>query len=283
MSINPFIKISKEQRKSIEKIIRDFCKKNEYITPRTKNKKGYKHKMRKRTPLELYNLLSDDKKVAFEIAKLYQVEICSYCNENYAYVCTSESDDGPEERIFRPDFDHYYCKAKGSSKALNVYNLVPSCQVCNSRIKGTKSNDRAKYYHPFFDNLFDDFDYIINVLSSNYVNDFNIDTVVKKDLVNRYSFKEYHERDDYRRAKRTIEFFYLKERANHHKQEISSILSIAANNSIHRILNLQDVVEQKDIIRAVFPYYECDIKKTSLGKLKKNVTEYVMKKMGIIK
>lgn len=283
MNINPFIVISKEQRNSIEKKIRDFCKDNEIINPKLKNKKGKKHKTRKRTPLELYDLLSKNKDVAFEIARLYQIEICPYCNENYAYVCISENNDGSEKKVFRPDFDHYYCKSKGASKALKVYNLIPSCQVCNSRIKGQNSNDRAEHYHPFFDNLFADFDFVVDVFSANYVDDFNIDTVVKNSLVHRYSFKEYRKKDDYERAKKTIEFFYLKERANYHKQEISSILSIAANNSIQRILNLQNVIDQKDIIKAVFPYYECDIKKTSLGKLKKDVTEYVLKKMGIIK
>lgn len=273
MSINPFIKISKEQRKAIEKIIREFCKKYAKIKP-------HGHPKRPRTKLEKYELLSQKQDDAYKIAELYNVEICPYCNENFTYTLSS-----PSKKIFRPDFDHFLSQSENPSKVLNVYNLVPSCQICNSRIKGKKHIDRESNYHPYFDNLFDDLEFIINPQGCDWINKYDIKIIVKQSTKRRYSFKQYHSMDDYARAENTKKFFFLEERANHHKQEISKILKLASNNSISRIKNIQSIVgpaNSASIIEMIFPYYQCDIKTTSLGKLKSDITKYVMKKIGLI-
>lgn len=274
MSINPFIKISKKQKKDIETTIRDFCKKYAIIKPR-------KGSARNRTKLEKYELLSKNKTIAYKIAKLYNIEICPYCNENFTYTLSNSI-----KRVFRPDFDHFLCKAEHPSKALNVYNLVPSCQICNSRIKGDDPTDRESYYHPYFDNLFDDFEFIIDPQNSNWTKGFSIKIIIKQNIKGYFSFKKYRSRDDYKRAENTINFFFLEERANHHKQEISKILELANNNSISRIKNIQSLIDPANpanIIDMIFPYYQCDIKTTSLGKLKSDITKYVMKIIGLIK
>lgn len=274
--INPFIRLSKKQKKDINEIIKNFRNGHKTISPRGKKK-------RNRTRLEKYNLLVKDyPTLAYKLAELYKIKICPYCNENYTYTLTIKNNQGVTENICRPDFDHFYCKSSDMHKALNLYNLIPSCQTCNSRIKGTKSNDRNLHYHPFFDNLYKDFSFRIDPKSANIWENFDIKAIINPKIKNRISFKNYNKYDDFTRADNTIRFFHLEERAKFHKTEIVHILKNAEYNSINRIKNIQNITRTHDLISLIFPYYECDIRSMSLGKLKSDVTAYVMKKIGLI-
>lgn len=274
--IKPFIRLSKKQKKEISLIIKTFRNSHMKITPHEKTR-------RNRTRLEKYNLLIGDyQDLAYKLSELYNIKICPYCNENYTYTLIVKNEQGLPRNICRPDFDHFYCKSSDMHKALNLYNLVPSCQLCNSRIKGKKTNDRNLHYHPFFDNLFEDFTFHIDPKGSNIWENFDIKIIVNPQIKNRISFKKYSKNDDFTRADNTIKFFYLKERANFHKTEIVHILKTAEYNSLNRIKNIQNIIGARNLISLIFPYYKCDIRSMSLGKLKSDVTTYVMRKIGLI-
>ena len=72
------------------------------------------------------------------------VKVCPYCNRQYI----SSYEDGETGSKTTADSDHYYPKAKYPILQMNIFNLVPSCNVCNSRTKG-KSNKRHLY--PYVD------------------------------------------------------------------------------------------------------------------------------------
>lgn len=42
------------------------------------------------------------------------------------------------EKITRPTFDHWFAKDDHPLLALSFYNLIPSCNICNSSVKGKK-------------------------------------------------------------------------------------------------------------------------------------------------
>lgn len=85
---------------------------------------------------EMFNykkFISSNKIISYEIAKMIGVNTCVYCNRQYIFtVCTEK------EKIVRPEFDHYLPKSKYPFLALSLYNLIPSCHLCNSNCKGTK-------------------------------------------------------------------------------------------------------------------------------------------------
>ncbi len=60
----------------------------------------------------------------FELAG---IETCPYCNRAYVFTLKNES--------VRPEYDHYYPKSKYPFLCISMYNLVPSCGLCN-RLKG---------------------------------------------------------------------------------------------------------------------------------------------------
>lgn len=72
--------------------------------------------------------------VAYTIAQIIGQNTCVYCNRNYVFTV----DDENNNHITRPEFDHYLLKSKYPFFALSLYNLIPSCHICNSNCKGTK-------------------------------------------------------------------------------------------------------------------------------------------------
>ena len=67
------------------------------------------------------------------------VSTCPYCNRNYI---TSY---GKENKKTTADLDHFYPKKQYPLFALSLFNFVPSCSVCNSRMKGSHYADDLMY------------------------------------------------------------------------------------------------------------------------------------------
>jgi len=84
------------------------------------------------------SFISNDKDISYKIAKLIGVNTCVYCNRQYIFTV-----DENENHIVRPDFDHYLPHSVYPFFALSLYNLIPSCPVCNRTLKGTKTLDES--------------------------------------------------------------------------------------------------------------------------------------------
>ena len=65
-------------------------------------------------------------------AEKLDITSCFYCESAYTGVY---SDTGKIKRTF--DIDHFFQKEQYPIFALSLYNFVPCCQVCNSRVKGS--------------------------------------------------------------------------------------------------------------------------------------------------
>lgn len=72
------------------------------------------------------------------IAKKMKIKVCPYCNHNYIFTLN----DYANKINSRPDFDHFYPKAKYPLLALSLYNLIPSCSVCNK----VKKEEEITFY-----------------------------------------------------------------------------------------------------------------------------------------
>lgn len=76
------------------------------------------------------------------------VNVCPYCNRSY--ITRYEYNQSDKSTA---DLDHFYNKSRFPYLALSLYNFVPSCQICNSRMKGTNdffSNPHLNPYHSAF-------------------------------------------------------------------------------------------------------------------------------------
>lgn len=71
------------------------------------------------------------------------LNVCPYCNRQY--ISTYYSQKGRT----RGDLDHFFPKTLYPFLSLSFYNLIPSCKVCNSSLKGSKEFEYGKYIHPY--------------------------------------------------------------------------------------------------------------------------------------
>ncbi|MBT9776906.1 hypothetical protein GPL15_10355 [Clostridium sp. MCC353] len=125
------------------------------------------------------------------------IKVCPYCNRQYI---TSYENDEAENRT-TADADHYYPKAKYPILQMNIFNLVPSCNVCNSKTKGSKLK---KHLYPYEDES-DSLSFEIPTEISDRVSEILINTKMNK------------------KAEASVEVFKLDKIYQAHLDEVSEI------------------------------------------------------------
>lgn len=88
---------------------------------------------------------------AYQLTKNLQSDTCLYCNRNYTLTVERKEN----EKIIRPELDHFFPQHSYPLFAVSFYNLIPSCHICNSNLKGSEEFDLKDYYHPYLGS-FDD-------------------------------------------------------------------------------------------------------------------------------
>ena len=76
-----------------------------------------------------------------------KVKFCPYCNAE-----TVESFEFRRDGklcVAKTAFDHFYPRARYPFLALSLYNLIPTCNRCNSKFKSDKISDLCNTYYPF--------------------------------------------------------------------------------------------------------------------------------------
>ena len=95
------------------------------------------------------NYLSNNKSNSYWLAKKIQRNTCVYCNRLYIYTVERIKNDGKVEHITRPDFDHWFPKSKYPLLSMSLMNLIPSCPICNSKVKRDKKFEIYTHIHPY--------------------------------------------------------------------------------------------------------------------------------------
>ena len=224
-------------------------------------KKGIKHIFK----YDLFVEKASTRYDAYQLAESLNIKTCIYCNRNY--TSTVFTSDG--RKLTRPQFDHYFNKATYPLLAISFYNLIPSCPVCNSSIKGTAEMNLNEYLHPYVD---DEIEKIRFTYA--YSSDLKSDPKVK--IVAPNSLK----------ARNTVEAFALEEIYGSHTSELSDLLKTRQYFS-DRYLSLlsshllRDVKTSKEeIYRIVFgtEYDESNFIDRPFSKFKNDI----LKELGII-
>lgn len=236
-SINPLIEISDILKKGIKYVFN-------YNTFITKAKKRY----------DAYNL-----------AEALSINTCTYCNRNYTNTVIKNNG----RKITRPQFDHYFDKDKFPLLSLSFFNLIPSCSICNSSIKGTLKMNLNDYSHPYVDNN-------INEFSFSYKYSIKSKSGLRVIIIPPKNLK----------IKNTLKAFALEEIYNSHTDELLNLLkakqyfsdkylSILSKNVLKGV-----DVSREDLYRIVFgtePNVDKFVKKP-FSKFKKDI----LKELGVI-
>lgn len=92
--------------------------------------------------------ISSNKSRAYKLTLEQGHHTCTYCNRQYVITVGGANDDS---RITRPELDHWYSKELFPLMSLSIYNLIPSCSICNSSIKGNTIFRTSTHVHPYLE------------------------------------------------------------------------------------------------------------------------------------
>lgn len=100
--------------------------------------------------------ISENKANSYALAERIGTKTCVYCNRIYAFTVIDkigkdgkQLDDKHSHKIVRPDFDHWLSKAEHPLTSMSIYNLIPSCPVCNRGIKLQREFTYGVHVHPY--------------------------------------------------------------------------------------------------------------------------------------
>lgn len=104
---------------------------------------------------------TEEKWDAYKFCKGLNVSVCPYCNRQYIFTVAEHEDHqrkGSVTCYVRPELDHFYPKDIYPYLSCNLYNLIPSCSVCNHAKSDTDfgETEESKLIYPYGEGFGDD-------------------------------------------------------------------------------------------------------------------------------
>lgn len=199
-------------------------------------------------------------KISTFIENKLDVNTCYFCN--IEFINKFKTLDGRFKNGFT--LDHYIDKGKYPYLALSLYNLIPSCYTCNSKVKGVDeinnlSPSSSKFY---FDK---------KVKFRTFIQNENLQIEKEKDFA--LMLKE----DFSLEYKEYIEGFMLNERYEYHKYKVIEMINKRKEYPDTRIKELAKLTEktEEDVKQDLFGEYlfdDNDLHKRPLSKLIKDIS-----------
>lgn len=215
---------------------------------------------------------------AYALCKDLDIRVCLYCNANYTYTIAGIKrlpetyEEGKEvfleeernQLVARPELDHYFPKSKFPMFQMSFYNLIPSCSICNGKIKGKADMDINTHLHPYQKSE--------AKIKFQYKN-------IRGDIKIMYTGKEGELETD--KTKRTVEFFKTGALYGCYQDEVRYILK---NSDIYDPLYIAELerftgkkIPKRQILCDLLGYVEeKDIINTPLGKVKHDLAGWIM-------
>lgn len=212
--------------------------------------------------------ISKDKCFAYWLAEELDCNTCTYCNRNYTFTISRDKTTGKrnkDTRLTRPQFDHWYSKSKHPLLALSVHNLIPSCAICNSGIKGSTEFDLAFHVHPYvpFKDAYT-FSYSI-VKDDKYSVKINVSGSKMKDTLSIMKLEElYRAHDD----------FELKDLI-----DLAQKYSRNYTKSLFKNLFKETSIDDAEVYRLIFGVDTSDHQKRVMSKFKHDIIEELKKSL----
>ena len=107
--------------------------------------------------LKAFNYAEHRKNGLIKHAKNLNVKSCPYCNMHYTLYAEKK---GGTKKLAKFQFDHFYPKDSYPILSMSLYNLIPSCSICN-HAKSTKTT-LSLDFHPYHSDISKKFKFRLN-------------------------------------------------------------------------------------------------------------------------
>lgn len=181
---------------------------------------------------------------AYMLAEKLGSNTCLYCNRSFTLTLQKGND-----RIVRPEFDHFLPKSRYPFFSLSFYNLIPACHICNSNLKLASDFNSLDYLHPYAESFDDALKFTVSFSKTSIkkkslgsypdllgmfygkLDSFQI-SLIPRNSTNKASVK---------RAKANVTVFHLEDLYNNHKDVVVEILQ---NAIIYNETNIEALYQQ---------------------------------------
>ena len=197
-----------------------------------------------------------------EIVNTINTRTCMYCNReyiiNFSDNCITKT---------TAELDHFYPRSLFPFLSISFFNLIPSCKICNSKLKGDYNTYEKKILYPYVENLKDNINFNLKIDKCNFINNknsFHIELKPKN-----------------KKALNSKNLFKLETLYQEHKD---IVLELIKKREIYPDSYIDDLFHQyegtlfknrEDVLRHITGGYieEKDINKRPLSKLIKDISE----------
>lgn len=207
---------------------------------------------------------------SYKLTNLLNVNVCPYCNKNWVNTVIDEEGN----KVTNPQLDHYFSKSDYPLLRLSFYNLIPSCETCNARVKKKKELDIEKHIHPYLEGF--DPEYFFAPIPLDTESTFGVGTNYQITL------EEEDGTDKFTRAHNSFKFFHIKDVYEQHGDIISEIYYKRIK---YNLMSIEDLLNQpmfkgmsiEEAYRFVFANYysEENYSKRPFAKLTKDTLRYL--------
>ena len=112
-----------------------------------KNKKNKATKFNKAI-LKAFNYEGFRKNILITLTEKLNIKTCPYCNMHYTLF--AENGKSYSKKLTKFQFDHFFDKADYPFLSMSLYNLIPSCAVCN---QGKSKGKISLKFHPYYSDI----------------------------------------------------------------------------------------------------------------------------------
>lgn len=212
------------------------------------------------------------------IGEALGISCCPYCNRNYiTYVFDKWG------RIVGPTYDHFFNKSAYKYCSVSFFNLIPSCYVCNSNLKGSIDFELNTHLYPYNDefgiNAVFDFDF--SLISSGESKKIIFKPVIKLheniSLADKLKLVGY-DVDKEKEVTGSIKVFKLKEIYETHYDTVEEVHEKFDANSVHYVSSIKAILTSLSVSESEFyrfhfhNYYDSsDFHRRPLAKLTKDI------------
>ncbi|MED3447911.1 hypothetical protein P4483_29110 [Bacillus thuringiensis] len=251
----------------------------QHILPEIKNKNSFLYKsITKVFDYSSFTTRANTVWGAYKLVTKLGIKVCPYCNRQYTTTYYTSS--GKSKGKTRATLDHFYDKGTHPYLALSLFNLIPSCSICNSSFKGKEKFNINDYIHPY------DSDFGKNIP---FQLDYDEENLQYEDLItdtNKFeislNFKKEPNRKHAENAERTALVFKIKEIYNEHKDIVAELLQkkiVYTNDYIDSIYKEHGNIfySNDDVYKMIIGNYiaEDDLEKRVMAKFTKDIAKQI--------
>ncbi len=212
---------------------------------------------------------------AYLLTTKLSINSCPYCNRSYIHTHKTEKNGKT-----RPHLDHFYSKSDYPYLALSIYNLIPSCYICNSSFKGSTNFYTKKHLHPYEYGFGND-----GVFTTEFIKDenglYNLSLISKETALENFDLKiKVSDTSPIKfEINNSIETFQIEALYKKHKDYILEIIRKSVLYNADKIKELTNETfkglfeSKEELIQTLIGNYiqENKLNKRSLSKLTKDI------------